>query len=104
MSRFPPTDLQKPSITCPADQRKTTAYQASYNQVWFQLPEASDNSGRVNKWCDPASGSVFHLGNEIVLCYAEDEHGNHETCSFEVEVYGKCLYICVLLCSVEMPS
>ena len=82
-------DLQKPSITCPETKAEHTAYQVSYRQVWFATAEATDNSGSVHTWCEPAPGAVFHLGVQVVICYAEDEHGNEETCSFEVEVYGK---------------
>ncbi|XP_072046952.1 uncharacterized protein [Amphiura filiformis] len=79
-------DLEKPTIICPDYFRIATAYQASYNQVWWGQPDATDNSGMVRQWCDPDPGSILYIGDHIIVCYAEDNHGNQESCSFGVEV------------------
>src|SRR4030095_6639782 len=36
--------------------------------------------------CEPASGSVFHPGTNIVACVARDSLGNYANCSFKVTV------------------
>ncbi|XP_072047625.1 hyalin-like [Amphiura filiformis] len=40
----------------------------------------------VRQWCDPDPGSILYIGDHIIVCYAEDNHGNQESCSFGVEV------------------
>ena len=47
---------------------------------------ASDNCGTANVTCAPASGSPFALGATTVNCFAEDGHGNTNTCSFTITV------------------
>src|SRR5205823_3608950 len=47
--------------------------------VTFPMPAATDAVGPVTVTCDPASGSLFSLGETMVTCTAVDGAGNAAT-------------------------
>jgi hypothetical protein len=48
--------------------------------------DVNDNVGVVSVSCEPASGSVFPIGNSTVNCSASDAAGNSSSSSFSVHV------------------
>jgi hypothetical protein len=55
--------------------------------VAYEAPEAMDNcDASVEITCEPASGSVFPIGETMVVCTATDDAGNAASCSFTVMV------------------
>jgi hypothetical protein len=48
----------------------------------------TDNVGVTSLVCEPASGSVFPIGNSMVSCSASDAAGNSSSKSFSVSVIG----------------
>ena len=55
--------------------------------VDYEEPEASDNcDADVEVSCDPPSGSMFPVGETVVICTAVDDAGNAASCSFTVTV------------------
>ncbi len=57
--------------------------------ITFQDPTASDNSGDVTVACEPPSQSEFNIGMTTVTCTARDGSGNVATCEFQVDVRGR---------------
>lgn len=79
-------DQEAPVLACSPVQ-KTVAFGLTGGAVKWQAVQASDNSGvSPTVACDPASGSVFALGNSTVNCAATDGSGNQGQCSFVVRV------------------
>ena len=78
------TDIQAPTITCPADQA-VTATSSSGAAVNF-TPSATDNCSTLITSCTPASGSTFQVGTTPVTCTATDGVGLQNSCSFTVIV------------------
>ena len=84
-------DVEDPVIlSCPANQTmNTVSSQSTAIAVWTDL-KATDNSGiapSIN--CSFESGSQFEIGQTEVICEARDPSGNHEICTFIIEVTGK---------------
>lgn len=75
-----------PVITCPAN-ITVTAPQGQCNTTVSYEVTASDACGATVA-VNPASGSVFGLGNTTVNAVATDPSGNTSTCSFNVHVNG----------------
>lgn len=56
--------------------------------VTFNDLIVTDNVGVTSRSCEPASGSVFHVGTNPVTCTASDAAGNSASMSFSVYVIG----------------
>jgi uncharacterized repeat protein (TIGR01451 family) len=79
-------DNQPPSFECPGTVVVEAARQATDAVAHYDLPVASDNSGVESIECNPASGSAFPIGTNVVECVATDVHGNSASCAFSVIV------------------
>jgi hypothetical protein len=77
-------DDTAPTINCPSDML-VTATSPNGATVNFTVT-ATDNSGTANVTTNPASGSVFPLGDTVVQCTATDASNHTATCSFHVRV------------------
>lgn len=59
--------------------------------VLFEVSAIDALDGPVSVSCSPGSGSMFPLGETVVVCTASDSCGNVESCSFTVTVVeGSC--------------
>lgn len=79
------SDLENPTITCPAN-ITTNAAAGQCGAVATFSPTASDNCPGVTVVCVPASGSTFPIGVTTVTCTATDASAHTATCSFTVTV------------------
>ena len=79
------TDIQNPTITCPATVTVGTS-PSSCTAVASYTANATDNCPGVTTTFSPASGSTFPLGNTTVTATATDAAGNTATCTFTVTV------------------
>jgi hypothetical protein len=80
-------DTEPPTLTCPSDIVITNAHNAWTSIVTFSA-QASDNCpGAGAVVCNPAPGTAFGLGAQIVMCSAADASGNTSQCSFGVRVH-----------------
>ena len=79
------SDMEAPILACAANMSVSTSGGTCASNVTFSVT-ATDNCGTANVTCDPASGSTFALGATTVNCFAEDGHGNTNSCSFTVTV------------------
>lgn len=80
-------DNQPPALVCP----NNLIVQATPNRcdaiVTYSVVSALDNcDGPVTVVCTPASGSLFPIGTNTVVCTATDSSGNATNCSFLVVV------------------
>ena len=87
-------DHEGPKITCPPSlsvyETQTNEEGQSYATVFWNDPEATDNSGiSPTTTCSQTSGNNFEIGETKVVCKARDLNGNQETCFFTIEVVGK---------------
>jgi hypothetical protein len=82
------SDLQLPSITCPANIALTNTAMLCGANVVFPNPPALDNCPNVlvSLWSGLASGSVFPVGVSVLVWKATDTSGNTQTCSFSVTI------------------
>ncbi|MBK8955058.1 MAG: HYR domain-containing protein [Saprospiraceae bacterium] len=83
-------DLTKPIISCPSN-INVNASGSCDATVTYSTPVASDNCfgpsyPMLTRTSGPASGSVFPLGNTMIIYQATDFSGNSKTCSFTVTV------------------
>ncbi len=81
-------DIEPPAITCPVDVIVMVPEGDCEAAVTYDLPTFTDNcpSGSVTLISGPASGSVLAVGFYTVTYEAQDEAGNTDQCSFELEV------------------
>ena len=77
-------------MTCVGNQSVDTDKGMDTAMVEWNSLIASDNSGNVSVTCDPKSETNFTIGQTTIACEAIDESGNRATCSFQVNVTGKC--------------
>jgi len=80
-------DVQKPTISCPADIVQANSPGQCGAQIWFDNANSSDNCGSpavVNLGVQ--SGSLFPVGVSTVMFRATDAIGNSATCSFTITV------------------
>lgn len=82
-------DTAPPSITCPAT-IFVDATNISGNVVSYTTPTASDlcSGTNVTIRSQPASGTLFGFGTNIVNCEAVDQMGNTGRCSFAILILG----------------
>ena len=82
-------DIEAPQINCVEDRQVETDKGNSTATVFWQTPDATDNSGKTpTVSCEPQSGSKFIIGNTTVQCEAVDGSGNRAECNFSVYVTG----------------
>jgi autotransporter-associated beta strand protein/parallel beta-helix repeat protein len=78
-------DTTAPSIVCPADMTLECATPAGTVAVF--APMAADTCDtNLTLLCAPPSGAVFPPGTNTVVCWAIDDSGNSNSCSFAVVV------------------
>jgi hypothetical protein len=83
----PGTDNTPPSVVnCPGDQEVTAAQGATSAAVTWTEPEATDDSGVVNRFVSSESGSQFGIGVTPVVYTFTDSSGNVANCRFSVTV------------------
>ncbi|XP_077864206.1 hyalin-like [Saccoglossus kowalevskii] len=86
-------DSENPIITlCPSDINQGTDPGTDVAEVRWDLPVAEDNSGIVSVVGNYQPGDVFDIGTTTVNYEASDESGHTDTCSFQIVVFGKCVY------------
>lgn len=78
-------DTHLPVIACPANMLVSTLPGQSSVVVNYAVT-ATDNCAVVSLSCNPASGSVFPMGTNLVTLAAVDCAGNSNTCSFTITV------------------
>ena len=84
------SDVEAPILSCPNNQSRTMTFGKSTAVVFWDKPDASDNSGeRPNISCSIDNGSQFAIGQTEVICHAQDNFGNRAECTFTVEIKGK---------------
>jgi uncharacterized repeat protein (TIGR01451 family) len=79
-------DTQPPTITCPANQTRSTDPNQCSAVVSYPAPAVSDNCPGATAVCSPPSGSTFPKGTTAVTCTATDTSNNSSSCSFTVTV------------------
>ena len=85
------TDTEAPTVTCPPNQTVENDLTKSTATVIWTTPLATDNSKLIHTvTCNKQNGSQFEIGATEVMCQALDGAGNQATCSFIVDVAGKC--------------
>ena len=55
---------------------------------WFE-PMATDNSGQVNVTGTHTPGTLYPIGDTIVIYTAVDSSGNSDMCTFTITVIGE---------------
>ena len=69
--------------------------------VWTD-PVATDNSAVApTVTCHAENGSKFDIGETEVICQAFDQAGNLASCSFIIDVIGKCIISITKFCSMN---
>jgi len=81
-------DAQSPTLSCPANQSKTTDPTACTAMVTYTTPTFTDNcaGGSVSLQSGLASGQSFPKGMTTVVWKATDAAGLTKTCTFRVTV------------------
>ncbi|XP_033097160.1 mucin-12-like [Anneissia japonica] len=80
-------DIDPPVITgCPSDVVVTASLGETSTAVTWTPPTASDNSGTPVVVPSHNPGDTFEAGSTAVIYTAIDSSGNHDTCSFTVNV------------------
>ena len=84
------TDVEDPTIHCPANQTLETIVNGPTAVAnWADL-EAYDNSEQPPTiLCSVGPEIHFAIGQTKVICQALDGSGNHADCNFTVKVKGK---------------
>jgi gliding motility-associated-like protein len=78
------TDINPPTITCPADQNVDFSASCDYTLLdYTAMATTADNCGSVTVTQAPASGTVITVSTPIWL-YADDGNGNIDSCAFNV--------------------
>jgi HYR domain len=94
-------DTELPVITPLADILATASSPAGA-VVDYDEPMASDNCPNpVTVVCEPASGSMFPIGDTTVICTAQDAAGNTALSAFSVHVKGAAEQIVDLIALVQ---
>lgn len=83
------TDEIPPVLNCPTS-LALDCVKPSGAPVFYEVT-ATDDSGPVEIFCVPPSGSVFPIGTTMVECTAVDASGNVATCSFPVTLTARFL-------------
>ncbi len=81
-------DTQLPTVTCPANQVKSTDPNLCSAVATYTMPTANDNctGAGVSLQSGLPSGSAFPKGVNIVVLRATDASNNSSTCSFTITV------------------
>ncbi|MEZ4963487.1 MAG: HYR domain-containing protein [Saprospiraceae bacterium] len=80
-------DTFPPAISCPSDTMVFVGANSCSAVVNWAAPTVTDNcSNPPTITCLPPSGTTFPVGDSIVICIAEDDYGNKDTCQFTVTV------------------
>ncbi|XP_071476500.1 uncharacterized protein [Diadema antillarum] len=82
----PPSDMESPNISCPADITQSTDPGMNSANVTWSDPYVTDNSGILAVTSTSLSGRIFPSGSTTVYITAEDSSGNEATCNFTVTV------------------
>ena len=78
-------DTHAPQIACPAN--KVVVATSSEGAVVSYSPVVTDDCDpELKVECSPPSGSIFPLGETMVVCAARDRAGNISSCTFSVTV------------------
>jgi hypothetical protein len=80
-----PADLIPPVLSLPGD-LTVAATSAAGAEVSYTVSALDAVDGEVDVTCDPASGSLFAVGDTTVSCSAADTSGNTATGGFTVTV------------------
>lgn len=80
-------DNVPPVLFCP-DDLVQECVKPGGSVVFFEV-EAEDNSGAVEVFCVPPSGSFFEIGTTPVTCTAVDAAGNSAECRFTVTLESR---------------
>jgi len=81
----PIPDTLAPNLSVPANFSVQATSPAGVAVTWAATA-TDDAEGPITPSCSPASGSIFPVGNTVVLCMATDSHGNTSTKTFVVTV------------------
>jgi hypothetical protein len=79
-------DTTAPVMECPSNISTQVAPGEAAVAVEFPLPVLGEDCSGASAVCVPASGSLFPLGTNAVVCTATDGAGNTNVCSFDVIV------------------
>ncbi len=78
-------DRTAPVINCSSN-RLVSCASTNGTPVNFTVTATDNNDSSVTVVCNPASGSLFSPGTNVVVCMATDAAGNTSSCSFNVIV------------------
>jgi gliding motility-associated-like protein len=78
------TDIEKPTLTCPATIYAHTDRGSDFATVDLGLPQTDDNCGIATTSND--APAKFQIGTTIVTWTVTDIHGNSESCTQDVNV------------------
>ena len=78
-------DIEKPSVTCPADVVQDNDPDQCGAIVTFTV-DATDNCAGVEAVANPPSGAFFPIGITTVTTIATDLAGNEDSCQFTVTI------------------
>ncbi|XP_072028144.1 hyalin-like [Amphiura filiformis] len=81
------SDIEVPTISCPADILIFVDVSIEPNVTW-EAVNATDNSGYYTINCTHTSGAVFSVGLHKVICSSFDPYGNQNRCNFTVHIEG----------------
>ena len=99
------TDTEAPTVICPPNQTIENDLTKSTATVIWTTPLATDNSKLIpTVTCNKQNGSQFEIGATEVMCQAVDRAGNQATCSFIVDVAGKCQNMLALMKILRMET
>ena len=54
--------------------------------ISYVVPDATDDSGIPDVFCNPPPGSIFEIGTTVVTCTATDGSGNENSMSFQITI------------------
>lgn len=79
-------DAEPPVVTCPWVNQVSAPFDQEGVVVRWDELRVSDNNAVVSTVVSHPSGSVFHVGDTLVVATVEDASGNQATCSFNISV------------------
>ncbi|XP_071489355.1 hyalin-like [Diadema antillarum] len=80
-------DRESPNITCPEDIREVQEHGSFTVNVSWPTPLVADNSGSFTPpRSEPESGSLFAIGQTMVVVTSSDQNGNTGHCQFTVTI------------------
>lgn len=82
------TDIQSPSIQCPASLEVLAEKDKSYAIVTWRLPVPTDNSNEQLNLTGLRPPQQLQVGHTKIVYYVEDSAGLNKSCVFSVKVKG----------------